>query len=140
MEQLGYHYTDGGRLEAGFKGRAGDCFTRAVAIATRRPYREVYDMVSAELGKGKSPRDGVPAKIMHKVLVDRLGWFWTPTMSVGSGCRVHLNATDLPRGRMICRLSRHLCAVVDAVVHDDHDPRRGGSRCVYGYWTERYEG
>ena len=39
-------YDDGGRAAAGFKGKTGDCVTRAIAIATGRPYREVYDRLN----------------------------------------------------------------------------------------------
>ena len=35
-------YNDGGRIGAGFKGIAGDCVCRAIAIATQRTYEEVY--------------------------------------------------------------------------------------------------
>jgi hypothetical protein len=38
-----YEYDDGGRKDAGWKGTGGDCVVRAVAIATGRPYQEVYD-------------------------------------------------------------------------------------------------
>jgi len=38
--------------------------------------------------------------------------------------------------RLILSLSKHLAAMVDGVVHDTHDPSRGGTRCVYGYWSE----
>ena len=34
---------DGGRAAVGYKGQAGDCVTRAIAIATGKPYQEVYD-------------------------------------------------------------------------------------------------
>jgi hypothetical protein len=27
--------------------------------------------------------------------------------------------------------------VIDGVVHDTHDPRRGGTRCVYGYYQKK---
>jgi hypothetical protein len=33
-----FRYDDGGRKAAGFKGRAGDCVTRAIAIAAQLPY------------------------------------------------------------------------------------------------------
>ena len=36
-------HNDGGRAAAGYKGSADDCVTRAVAIATERPYQEVYE-------------------------------------------------------------------------------------------------
>ncbi len=34
---------DGGRAAAGFKGQAGDCVVRSIAIATGMPYQKVYD-------------------------------------------------------------------------------------------------
>lgn len=37
-------------------------------------------------------------------------------------------------GRIICRLSGHLCAVIGGVVHDTHDPNRDGTRRVYGFY------
>lgn len=43
-------YNDGGRSEAGFKGTTGDCVCRAIAIATQRPYKEIYDLIN-EFGK-----------------------------------------------------------------------------------------
>ena len=41
-----FTYNDGGRAEAGYKGRTGDCVTRAVAIAASLPYKEVYDRLA----------------------------------------------------------------------------------------------
>ena len=29
-------------------------------------------------------------------LVLAIGWVWTPTMQIGSGCTVHLHADELP--------------------------------------------
>jgi hypothetical protein len=39
-------YDDGGRAAAGFKGSTGDCVVRAIAIASGKPYREVYDALN----------------------------------------------------------------------------------------------
>lgn len=132
--------TDGGREAAGFRGRAGDCVTRAIAIAAERPYREVYDELHAAIKAQRrvkdrkgSPRDGVPNRVIRRYL-ESMGWTWTPTMSIGAGTTVHLRADELPPGRLIVKLSGHVCAVLDGVVHDTHDPRRDGTRCVYGYW------
>lgn len=36
-------YSDGGRKEVGFKGKAGDCGVRALAIATGMNYKEAYE-------------------------------------------------------------------------------------------------
>lgn len=138
--------TDGGRRRAGFRGEApGDCVVRAIAIATEAPYREIYDdlfataKALAERGRiprgSASPRDGVSPKVYGPWLAER-GWLWTPTMRIGSGCTVHLRRDELPAGRLIVRLSRHLAAVVGGVLYDSHDSSRDGTRCVYGYWTK----
>jgi hypothetical protein len=130
-------YNDGGRRESGFRGDAGDCVARAIAIATNEPYSDVYRALAemrAATGKPRSARNGVPRKVYEAYLVER-GWKWVPTMGIGTGCTVHLCADELPEGRIIVRLSRHVCAVIDGVVHDTHDPSRGGTRCVYGYFA-----
>lgn len=133
---------DGGRAAAGFKGEAGDCVTRAIAIAAGKPYREVYDELNAlakterhRKGRRSSARNGVRTATIRKYLAG-LGWTWHPTMAIGSGCRVHLRADELPGGRIICSLSKHVTVVVDGVVHDTFDPSREGTRCVYGYWAK----
>src|SRR3954471_8366021 len=137
-----FHYNDGGRAAAGFKGATGDCVTRSIAIATGTPYREVYDGLTA-LGKqerigtrkrGRShARTGVYRETIKTYLLSN-GWQWTPTMHIGQGCRVHLRADELPRGRLIVSVSRHLTTVIDGVIHDTFDPSRNGTRCVYGYY------
>lgn len=136
-------YDDGGRLAAGFKGLTGDCVCRAIAIATEVPYRDVYNSLN-ELAKRErvskrkrgrsSARDGVYKATYHHYLLS-LGWTWTPTMGIGTGCRVHLQREELPTGRLIVALSKHLVACIDHVIHDLSDPGRGGKRCVYGYYT-----
>ncbi len=57
-------------------------------------------------------------------------------MAIGSGCTVHLRIGELPAGRLVVSLSKHMTAVIDGVIHDTYDPSRGGTRCVYGYWRE----
>jgi hypothetical protein len=151
---MSFVFDDGGRAAAGFKGKTGDCVTRAIAIAAGKPYREVYDALFADIkaypeGRrsraakrmarggglgGTTPRNGVH-KVIFRPYLAALGWTWTPTMSIGAGCKVHLRADELPPGRLIVTVSRHLVAVIDGVVHDTHDCSRGGARCVYGYWS-----
>lgn len=136
-------WTDGGRAAAGFTGRTGDCGARAAALAAERPYREVYDRIN-ELGKahertGKRKRKISNARTgVYPVTMKRLmagyGAIWTPTMTIGSGCTVHLAADELPSGRLVVSLSRHYAAVIDRVLFDNHDCSRDGTRCVYGYW------
>ncbi len=128
-----YVYADGGREAAGYTGSAGDCVVRAIAIATEADYATVYDALKLAMGKGASPRNGVPRKF-YDAYLHGIGWKWTATMKVGQGCTIHLRSDELPSGRLIARLTRHLAAVVDGVVHDTHDCSRNGTRCVYGYW------
>ena len=140
--------TDGGRAAAGFKGSTGDCVTRALAIAEDMPYKEAYDLINAysknekaskRRRKKSSSRTGVYRVTFDRVMAD-LGWEWTPTMKVGSGCTVHVNKDELPSGRLILRLSRHMAAFIDGELHDSHDCSRNGKRCVYGYWKKPEKG
>ena len=39
-----FNYNDGGRLESGFKGSAGDCGVRALAITLNKPYKEIMEI------------------------------------------------------------------------------------------------
>lgn len=139
-----YQYSDGGRAKAGFKGVVSDCAVRAIAIATKLPYKEAYDMVNKHAaspqafvhkstGKKSGARTGVFRKDMDAIMTS-LGWKWLATMKVGQGCKVHLKKEDLPSGRLICMVTKHYVAVIDGVVHDSHDSTRNGTRCVYGYY------
>jgi len=133
-----WKYNDGGRVQAGYKGEAGDCLTRALAIAGDLSYQEAYDLIN------ESP------KCERQTIMDRLGFKWTPTMFVGQGGKVHLKASELPKGKIICmvvssvskvqfplaipNVSKYFVAVVDGVIQDTFDCSRNETRCVYGYW------
>jgi hypothetical protein len=147
-------HNDGGRRAAGFKGNAGDCVPRAIAIATGRSYRQVYDELTqcnAAFVQGRSraakrlkargnttPRNGV-FKSVYRPYLESLGWEFVATMGLGTGCQVHLRSEELPKGRIIVRLSRHLATVIDGVLHDTYDCSRAGTRCVYGYYRKRHD-
>lgn len=138
--------TDGGRVDAGYKGSAGDCVTRAVAIATEQAYSTVYDAFKEHAKSERltqrrktrsSVRDGVDTtRQWFKDYMASIGWKWTATMLVGQGCKVHLTEGELPSGRLIVAVSKHYTAVIDGVIYDSHDPQREGTRCVYGYWSK----
>lgn len=137
MTALPWVYDDGGRAAAGRRGTAGDCVARAIAIASGRPYGDVYDElaeINLAYGGKRSAREGIKPAATRDYLGRHLGWEWTATMGIGTGCTVHLAGGELPDGVLVARLSRHITAVVDGVIHDTHDPARDGSRCVYGYW------
>lgn len=137
-------FNDGGRKDAGYKGFTRDCVVRSIAIITGKPYQEVYDAINVlseserfhnKKQKKSSARDGVHRRTYQKYLLS-LGYKWYPTMHVGSGCKVHLKKDELPAGKLVVRLSRHLTAVIDGVVHDIGTCDRDGTRCVYGYFKK----
>lgn len=139
-----FQFNDGGRASEGFrhKKHCGDCVCRAIAIATQRPYSEIYDLIlhyakQERTGKRKrklsDPEKGV-GRYTHSRVMSLLGWEWVPTMGIGTGCKVHLCADELPAGRIVVNVSHHFTAVVDGVINDTYDPSRGGTRCVYGYY------
>ena len=45
-------------------------------------------------------------------------------MQIGSGCTVHVGAEELPPGRLVLKLSRHMAAVIDGVLRDTYDCSR----------------
>jgi len=61
-------------------------------------------------------------------------------MGIGTGCKVHLKASELPSGAIIVSVSKHLTTVIDGVIHDTFDPSRGETRCVYGYFEKKPQG
>ena len=142
---------DGGRSAAGYKGKAGDCVVRSIAIVTGMSYKKVYqDLYNANENfrissktklarslkkKNDSPRTGTHRTVLKKYL-EKLGWKWTPTMFIGQGCKVHLKKEELPSGILIVSCSKHITVVKNGVLHDTYDCSRNGTRCVYGYWTQ----
>lgn len=141
-------FNDGGRAAAGYKGLTGDCVCRAICIATGKPYQEVYNILAiGNATQKKSTRDRkssgkkTASKGIHvkkdwfKNYMESLGFKWTPTMAIGQGCKTHLKADELPKGNIICSVSKHWVAVIDGVINDTFDCSREGTRCVYGYYS-----
>ena len=143
-----FQYNDGGRADAGRKGDTRDCVCRAIAIATGHSYEEVYKRLAngnatqrrgkhepvSVAGKRTASRGIFTKRKWFKDYMVELGFEWVATMGVGTGCQVHLVADELPKGRLVCSLSRHYAAVIDGVINDTYDCSRNGTRCVYGYW------
>jgi hypothetical protein len=152
---------DGGRGKSGIaraagrKEAVGDCVTRAIAIATGKPYREVHDAITVSkvrylYGGGDDAwdkrarrRGGVHAfdpdhgcsDGAYGPYLEALGW-----VRVTPKSQMRLRADHLPRGRLIVNIRRHLVAVIDHVIHDTHDCGRAGRVQVLNYWTTRAEG
>lgn len=146
-----FEFNDGGRSAAGYAGHTGDCVCRSICIIAGLPYQQVYDRLTQgnqtqRRSKGqarkwhKSAKHGVyTQRKWFKDYMTNLGFVWVPTMTIGSGCTVHLREEELPKGRLVVSLSRHLTAVIDGTIHDTYNPDRGGKRCVYGYWVFNFK-
>lgn len=127
-----FMWNDGGRAAAGFVGLAGDCVTRAIAIATGTRYRDVY----AELGNSsqKSPRKGIPTDVAAAYLARR-GW------QQMLGCGEPFDVVRLPKGVVIVHLGKtgeraqHFCTVIDHVVHDTWNPADDDDYITLNYWS-----
>jgi len=136
---MNFVFNDGGRSAAGYLGSTRDCVVRSIAIVTGMPYKQVYDDInklSKKMSdKNSSSRTGVMKKT-YKTYLKNLGYVYTPTMGIGTGCKVHLKAEELPAGRLLVSVSKHLTAVINGVLHDTYDCTRNNTRCVYGYWKK----
>ena len=104
MTPMPWLHDDGGRYAAGFRGDVSDCACRAIAIAVPMDYRHAYALINAAARqlerrapgrRWSSAREGVYTPFMRK-LMSELGWAWTPAMSLGTGCTVHLAEGELP--------------------------------------------
>lgn len=137
---LGYQFNDGGRLAAGYKGRAGDCVPRAIAIALNLPYKQVrkeLDDLNREMTGGlqKSTQNGTEASVSHRFLTDR-GWKLT---LLNKAYLKDIDVKDAPR--IIAVMPRHTAAIINNTVLDTWDCRHSRrTKCkspiVYGYYAE----
>jgi hypothetical protein len=144
---------DGGRKAVGHNDAGGDCTVRAIAVATGRPYDEVHAALTAATisfvkGKPNDPLTGFMLRSrrglrsvdpahgsyddVYEPYLRALGWRYTSTK--GRNPKVYLRAEDLPPGRLIVQVHRHLVAVIDGVVLDTWNSAGAGRRPVKGYW------
>ena len=144
LEPLTYVYDGGGRAEAGYRGHAGDCGTRAWAIALGIDYEtarhELMEHTGRWLDKSRAKearearRRGIRRSVRNgiwkppmQMMAAAHGWLWVPLKHIGSTETWHLNCVTAERlgaDTFVATLSRHYCAVRDGVVRDSHDPRR----------------
>ena len=130
---MNYQHNDGGRKAAGFRGTAGDCGARAMAIALGLDYKAAYKelaQANSDNGRAKSARNGINKETYSEVL-ERHGWEWVKA-PVFQGRRAR--CSDMPKGMVIARQAHHFVAVLDGVAIDSWDCTK---RMVYGYWVKQ---
>lgn len=144
--------TDGGRRDAGYKGYCGDSVVRAIAIAAKRPYKIVYNECAEmnanyyrtffpnhRLAGVRSARDGVCTEhAQYLNYMKSMDFVWHPPRRRGRACKLYLEESDIPMGRLIVALSNYWVAVIDGSICDNRDPRNDFSRWprrrVFGWW------
>ena len=74
---------DGGRAAAGYKGKAGDCVVRSIAIVSGLPYQKIYDDLykaneefrttsRTKLAKSLKQKNDSPRSGTHRVLLKNI--------------------------------------------------------------------
>ena len=150
-KMIGYYFNDGGRRAAGYKGlNASDCFVRALAIASGKPYKEVYRLVANTFAEHGYPRSG--NAVYRTYEARRNAKYWkkrTPYIQVRDiifeqmGFRkIKLHRGPRPTwsqaywwyGDCIVKTRRHLAAIKKGMLQDTWDGRlyRSGE-----YYVER---
>ena len=131
---IGYKFNDGGRADAGFKGDAGDCVARAIAILLDLPYEEARVAVAEEravefdrlVKRGKRPSGprysanaGVPRNVTYKVFT-KLG---LTKVKLPKGPCPTYNEAWWRYGDCIVSTNKHVCAIVGGYLCDTFDGR-----------------
>lgn len=125
---------DGGRAGAGFVGTTGDCVVRALAIATGKNYRDVYDRIFD--ASGKTPRDGVVTTITDEILTAEgftrvdlplpLSFIAVEHLIDGVAVLRFKGAYEHSRG--------HVCTVVNGTIYDTWDATRDDRYRIDQIW------
>ena len=131
---IGYVQDDGGRAAAGFKGHAGDCVVRAIAILTRQPYADIYARMAAAMkqagysasgnGYRQKPRPGLHPRIGPRSvqnLVKRS--YGLHRVDLGRGSRPTYTEAWLRHGNCLVGTTKHISAIVDGALRDTFDGR-----------------
>jgi hypothetical protein len=151
---LGFVYEDGGRGAAGFKGDAATASrARSPSLRASPTLRSTTTCMPRsgtmrrhiETVRPGACRGATGGRARHRAMACRRRSGSPASRSLvgdefpqwGSARAARFTCADeLPAGRLIVRVSKHLVAVVDGVIHDTHDCTRAGERCVYGYFRK----
>ena len=131
---IGYTFNDGGRADAGYRGKTGDCMVRAIAILTKRPYKNVYTQMAelnaayglpktgnASLANRHVPKGkGRGRKFSTEVCFMAFG---LSKVKQTVGERLTYTEAYARYGDCIVRTRKHVCAIKDGKVQDIFDGR-----------------
>ena len=130
---IGYCFDDGGRQEAGYKGKTGDCVPRAIAIVTGLPYKQVYKAMAdamKEYGyaasgnayqqRGKKVKGQRNAKDIQVDVIQKLG---LKKVKFEKGVRPTYSEAYAKYGNCLVFTTKHAVALVDGKLRDTWDNR-----------------
>lgn len=121
-------FDDGGRSQSKRKRQDNDCTVKALAIACLVPYDYAYDLLASH-GRKSHRGFALPHWLNSQAWCERLsfpGVKGERRMNPATFCQTYT------QGRFICRVAKHVFAVVDGVVHDEFENRP--DRCIYLAW------
>ena len=151
-----FMYNDGGRSDY-FKGKTGDCVTRAItisleknALGTPKNYKQIYNdlwafqkqyalenntLLAKQLRERKtfSVRRGVSSSIMHLYLKSLNYDFYPEPLT---------NEILKSEDNLILMFKKHTSAIINGVVNDDYNPFEDNRRALkkmYGYYKKNPE-
>lgn len=121
LKRLRFVRDDGGRAEAGFWTAQNDCFIRAIATATRKPYGKVR----AEIMQRQH------TLVSQRRFLVKLGFRRIPLRGGQSVPRrgvvlLSFVAYDCRKGYVMLGPKTHIVAVINGVIHDEWNPMHGG--------------
>lgn len=119
---------DGGRALSKRPKQKNDCTVRALAIARGLAYDEAYDIL-AEAGRKCTRGFNMPNWLNKQPWATKMPFQATKgerRMNPASFCKMYQT------GRYICRVSKHVFAVIDGEVYDAFE--NNPTRCIYTAW------
>ncbi len=127
---LSYPFTfnDAGRASSKRPKQRDDCTVRTLAIALRFKYDEAYDLLA---GAGRKCSRGFRLSdwLNTQPFARKMPF---PAVKGERRMNPHRFCRDYPTGTFICKVAKHVFAVVDGVVHDTFE--NPPDRCIYTAW------
>lgn len=124
-----FQQNDGGRSKSKRSKQKNDCVIRAFAIAYNQDYDFTYDVMA---DAGRRCGRGTAKSIWKNWIEDRGTKISFPAVKGQKRMTPVEFCQKFPKGRFVLSMAKHLCAVIDGVVHDDCEPREDA--CVYNAW------
>lgn len=111
--------------------KTGDCVIRAIAIAEKKSWIEVYDAL-CELGREMSDMPNM--KKVYETYLIKNGWVKQKMPKHSNGKRYKLRelADENPKGVFIMGVVHHIATVIDGDLYDTWDC---GRKCVGNYFS-----